>query len=324
MEFSTTKNITPGSAVQATGTTDKTEEKKDSTTPVVNGPQEGEFDAMMKKLLRVDGNGQVNEEELFAAIIEQRLELENPEAASAYAEAKAKLMVSMARGDGYVPVEDVAKEALKSVVTSGKIDQATGERVLGESFSAAQLDDNLEALYDSRGSAEDPTIAVANMEAALLASRITIEKIASGELTGLSRSFDLSSNSAPGRGLSDSTAPEATTSGGDAPSGAQQLDGKGGFLWKPVSESNGNLVVLLPSSLRGMIERVEIHSALPPSDATKLAEGRFDGDDKNGNRPHFRFSEPGEKFGDDVHVVVWKDNGETITYDIGDGGERHD
>src|SRR5690606_6805779 len=112
--------------------------------------------------------------------------------------------------------------------------------------------------------------------------------------------------------------------GGHAPDGAQSMDGSGGFLWKPKSENDGKLVVLLPKDFKGMIDRVEIHSQLPPEEATKLGQGRFSGDTQNGGRPHFRFDKPGESYGSDVHVVVFKDDGSTATWQIGDGGQRYD
>jgi hypothetical protein len=234
-------------------------------------------------------------------------------------------MVSMARADGYVSVEDVAMAALRSTVAEGKIDETTAEEINGKAFAAAQLDDNLTALYDSYGSAEDQTVAVATMDSALSAAKAKFEKIESGEVPVESRSLSAQSNSAPS---TDSASAVDGSSGsadpGSAPSGSQSMDGSGGFLWKPESEADGNLVVLLPTSLKGLIDRVEIHSSLPPDSSTLLDEGRFAGDTHNGGRPHFRFDSPGESYGSDINLVVYKDSGETVSWQIGDGSQRYD
>lgn len=106
--------------------------------------------------------------------------------------------------------------------------------------------------------------------------------------------------------------------GAGSPRGSR-VDGPGGFLWKPKSESDGNLVVLLPNELRGQVDSVEIKK-----DGVTLESGRFTGDTKNGNRPHFRFDKPGAGYGDNVEVVARLSNGETRTFRIDQGAARHD
>ena len=73
-----------------------------------------------------------------------------------------------------------------------------------------------------------------------------------------------SSSSTPATGSSTAT---TSSSGGGA-----------GFLWKPVSEGDGNLVVLLPSSLRGKVSGAEIRKG-----GSTLEKGRFSGDTHNDN-----------------------------------------
>jgi len=264
-----------------------------------------DFKNFLMRALGGEGQSETNEEELFAAIIEQRLEAINPDAANHYRGQKAELMTSMARSDGYVSVEDVAKTALRSTMEAGLIDEATASQVQAHSFSAAQLDDNLNALYDSRGSGDDPTIATAAIDDALSRVQRALERIDSGE------------EEVPDLPLDEST------ESGDI-SGTQELDGEGGFLWKPESESDGNLVVLLPTELRGEIERVEIHSENPPTEESKLAEGRFAGDEHNGERLHYRFETPGAEYGSEIFLTAYKTNGDVINWFIANGAERQD
>jgi hypothetical protein len=280
----------------------------------------GDFAARMLKFLGKSAGATVNEEELFAGLIQDRLEKINGEAAEFYATEKAKLMVSMARSDGYIPLEDVAKEALKAAVAAGKVEDSAAENVNAEAFAAAQLDDNSEALYDGRGSGSDPTIATAGLESALTSMKEFVEKIESGELKLEGRSLSIPSNGSP---AADPSPGETGGAGAIDLSGDQALDGSGGFLWKPESERDGNLAVLLPDTLAELVERLEIHTKNPPDESSKIGEGAFSGN-TNGNRPTFRFDKPGAEFGDDLWVVAFKKDGETASWKIGNGGERND
>lgn len=266
-----------------------------------------QFTDFMRRALGGEQKSTVNEEELFAALIETKLNEQNPEAASFFRERKAALSEELKRPDGYVSIEDVAGRALKETVAAGKIDKEHANEINDVAFRGAQLDDNLSALYDSRGSENDPTIATAAIDAALLRAQTALEQIDSGELEVKGQDLNESSDS-------------ASTS-----SGAQSLDGSGGFLWKPVSESDGKLVVLLPTNIpKETIEKVEIHDELPADESNKVAEGRFAGDTHNGGRAHFRFDRPGEAYGNNLHLVVFKNDGSSVHWDIANPGERND
>lgn len=91
-----------------------------------------------------------------------------------------------------------------------------------------------------------------------------------------------------------------------------------GFLWKPISESDGNLVVLLPSALRGKVSQTSVVN----SSGQVIETGRFAGDTHNGNRPHYRFSMPGAGFGRNVTVVARLTDGSVRTWGISNGGSR--
>ena len=313
MEVSSTTQTQSSGTTSGTPTT--TTPKTDTTTAAAD-----DFSAYIKKALGGDAKTQVSEEELFAALIEQKLHAEDPAAAEFFAAEKAKLSASMAKPDGYVPVEDVAAAALRATVAAGKIDKTKAETINGAAFAGAQLDSNLDALYDDRGGENDPTIAVAQMEAALLALRTSMEKIEKGETTIAPRDLNTPSNQKPSAGGA-SAAPG--TGGSSAMSGSQKLDGSGGFLWKPESDSNGNLVVLLPSDLNDAVSKVEIYSSLPPTEANRLGGSKFSGI-ANGDRGHYRFEKPGAEYGDNVYVVVTKNDGDTVSWLIEDAAKRND
>ncbi len=86
--------------------------------------------------------------------------------------------------------------------------------------------------------------------------------------------------------------------------------GGGGFLWKPVSDSNGNLVVLLPSQYNGKVSSVSVNGE----------RGSFSGI-ANGNRTHWRFSKPGAAYGSNARVVAATSGG-NVSWTVPNGGAR--
>jgi hypothetical protein len=305
---------------------EKTEDNS-PTESITNVEKTNDFSSFIRGALEGSGKEMVSEEELFAVLIEQRLGEVSEEAKEMYTTEREKEINAIRRGDGYVNMEKAAVRALRTVVDSGIIAKEEGERVYGEAFMGAQLDDNLDELWDDRGSAKDPTIAIASIEEALMKVEMFMEKLQSGTIEASERNLSIGSTGEPTAASGNTSNHAGSSFESIASNGsleAQSLDGAGGFLWKPVSESDNKLVVLLPEALRGAISRVEIHNSLPPTDITRLAEGRFAGDTMNGNRPHFRFDKPGSRYGSDVHVVAYKDDGSMLSWDIKDGGSRHD
>jgi len=95
-----------------------------------------------------------------------------------------------------------------------------------------------------------------------------------------------------------------------------------GFLWKPISESDGNLVVLFPAAYRGRVTRGTVYAVLPPSEENVVEEGYFAGDTHNGMRPHYRFTRPGAAFGNDIFVVARLSDGSFESWYIPYGADR--
>jgi hypothetical protein len=105
--------------------------------------------------------------------------------------------------------------------------------------------------------------------------------------------------------------------------GRQVSVSRSGFLWKPVSENDGKLVILLPQSLTGKIRSASIHSSLPPRSENMIENGRFSGDTHNENRAHFRFSKPGSSYPDNTYVVAQLNDGTYTSFQIGSSGARN-
>jgi hypothetical protein len=89
------------------------------------------------------------------------------------------------------------------------------------------------------------------------------------------------------------------------------------FLWKPVSESDGKLVVLFPSQYSlSSVDKVTIKGSFgveQPGRALSVA---------NGNRIHARFSKGGGSYGSNVSVILHFKSGGTRTWTVSDGSKR--
>jgi hypothetical protein len=78
------------------------------------------------------------------------------------------------------------------------------------------------------------------------------------------------------------------------------INGRGQFLWKPTSDKDGKLAVLLPPNYTGRVKSLQI---LTPQGDQVLATGKAAGTG-NGDREHFRFDRSGGSFPDGSIVAV--------------------
>ncbi len=79
----------------------------------------------------------------------------------------------------------------------------------------------------------------------------------------------------------------------------------GEFLWKPQSDKDGKLAILLPKGLTGKVKGVQI---LSPDGTKVLGKGKFSGVG-NGEREHFRFGKAGGGYPDGAIVVITLEDG---------------
>ena len=112
------------------------------------------------------------------------------------------------------------------------------------------------------------------------------------------------------------TAAKSSSSSSSPSSSSSSGGGSGGFLWKPVSEGNGKLVILLPGSLRGKVSGCSISGSFGSEN------GSFAGDTHNGRRPHYRFSKAGGSYGTNIRVSARTTSG-TKTWTVPNGSSRH-
>jgi hypothetical protein len=98
------------------------------------------------------------------------------------------------------------------------------------------------------------------------------------------------------------------------------LSRSGQFLWKPASDKDGKLAILLPSRLTGKVKSVTILSA----DKSKiLAKGKYSGVG-NGDREHFRFSKAGSGYPDNAIVLITMKDGKTYNVKVKETSDRYE
>ncbi len=292
--------------------------------PVKESSGSGEFETFLRANLAPDASNQVSEEELFAALIPERInKLKGEEISTKFSEAFTSAKGSMARGDGFVPVEDAAKSALETLVADGTLTKEEGDKIYAESFSAAQLDSNTSALFDSRGGPGDATIAMEDLEKALLGARLTIEAFDSGEQVADVRSLSeptLTKAQLLGGATDGILTSTASVVGGiESPQGTL-FDGEGNFLFKPEA-GDGRLAILSPDGIGPLVESMK----LMDKEGKVIEEGRFTsfGDDGR-NRAKYSFNQAGGNYPKDIVVEMKMIDGTIKQYQIPDPGQRYD
>jgi len=264
------------------------------------------FSDVLMDYLPVETGQEINEEQLFSAIIAERLEsLMGSEALDSYKASLEEHLSAMKHSNGYEPVEDASRAALNDMVDMGLLSLEEAESIHAQAFQAAQLDDNHSALYDSLGS----TMAVAMIEMALESSTNLLAAFDSGEKDAGTMSLSYQQDS----GIDATSASRVGT--GQSTNAAIG----GGFLFKPVSEGDGNLVVLLPSSMSGDVAEVTIRD----SNGQILDKGRDFGDYDDG-RPYFRFSSPGGAYPQNIIVSALMNDGGVRDYNIPTPAQRYE
>lgn len=287
----------------------------------LEGLSQNKLKEAMAEYVNTSKNGQVHEEQLQYILVNAILSAKSKKLGDEYSKSFASLSAHSRS------TEDNVKSALQDVVSKNLITKDDAEAIHGLTFRAAQLDGNLEALYDGIGGPNDPTKATAEVQVALEKANAMIQSIRQGKEDYQVRSLDAPSNviqRSSAQSSSDNISSVISTSSSSALSGqvsAPQGRGGNGFLWKPQSDNNGRLVVLMPPQLAGQVVSTEVHSSLPPSESTLVEKGSYSGNG-NGGRDHFRFSKPGSTYSDGVFVIARLRSGEFVSYEIPETSAR--
>ncbi|WP_163338868.1 hypothetical protein [Desulfopila sp. IMCC35008] len=299
-------------------TTDETT----ATPPVVNngaadGTNTSNLAPYLYELLGNTKPASVNEEQLFAGIVHERLiAAKGEEAANAYDVALEKQMGSHERADGYVFMEDAARAALRDLEQQGILTLEEAETIHAQAFQASQLDSNKNALYDSYGT----TQSVASTESAMESALATLLKFDSGELESGRMSLSFTQGQQAGSSVAGTAATSGTTDSMTAAglvAGSTVLTGTqadiSGIRWNPVSKGVGKLAVVLPSALQD-VEQVYVTDT-----QGNIAEKGFLASEDKG-RHVFRFNGKGGSYPSPSILHVEMGDGKLYQFEINSPG----
>jgi hypothetical protein len=284
------------------------------------------FSKFLKSQLNVNAAGEVDEEGLYSAIVAQRIQ--SLKGDSGLTTFKALLADSKKE---YRSVEEATKWALMQMQQTNAITYEEGNKINAESFDAAQLDGNKDVLFDGVGGVGDPTKAVASLSTALKKAKETIDAFAAGKVpverpvavinTGVSYVGSVKPDMFSGKEAGGTAAATGTPKGGVVKPTGLKIDGAGGFLFKPVAESDKKLAVLSPDGLGPLVQSI----ALKDKDGNLIEEGRFTsfGDDGK-TRAKYSFKKPGGSYEKDLTVEIRYIDGTVSSYEIPDPSKRYD
>ncbi len=260
------------------------------------------FQHILNQMLTADSEGQVNEEQVFAALINERLtSMKGAEAAQEFEARYQTEQKEYERADGYIFLEDAARAALESMSDDGILTLEEAETIHGQAFQGAQLDGNKNALYDSIGS----TMAVAMVEMAIQSAESAITEFDEGSVTAGRLAFDMEDMSAQ----TVSAGSEAVTLTADSYSD--------GLIWKPSSDSNGDVAIILDSYLKNNIDSVTL---LDSSGKVLEEKGVVKVDDRD--RSILFFNRSGDEYPDDLTVRVSLKDGDAVQYLVANPSDR--
>jgi hypothetical protein len=317
-----TTTTTSGSSATTTQST---------TTPSSTESTETNFAAFLEKNLNKASDNTVSEEDLYAGIVRFSMQkLKGDEGLKKFDDALAKSKIEYPRS-----IEEATKFALMQLQESNYISYEEGNKINAESFQAAQLDSNKEALFDSTGGANDPTKAVEAIEKAIASAKAIFDQFDAGTQKALERPVAVSNTgieSVPTKIgiLASAVTKEATVStaaasgtpvGGVISPRGSIVDGAGGFLFKPVTENEKKLAVLSPDGVGPLIKSMRLVDA----NGNLIEEGRFTsfGDDGR-NRAKFAFKKQGGQYENNITVEIHYIDGTVGKYSIPDPSKRYD
>jgi hypothetical protein len=286
------------------------------------------FDATLKSLLPSTSENNVSEEELFAALVKERIvALKGAEAGVKFDEQFALQKQRYTKADGFVAYEAAGVASLKKLTAEGVISDTEGDQIYSQAFAAAQLDSNAETLWDRRGGGNDPTIAVEALATALASARTKIENLVADATKLTVRSLKSADDgqvatvsSATGQTSTSSTSSIKSYPTGTIKPRGRYVDGTNGFLFKPISSTDGRLAILLPESMAHNVTQV----VLKNSKGKVLDRGRSTGYGDMGVREKFAFSKKGGSYPKNLIVEVSLSDGSKVRYKIPDPSQRYD
>lgn len=271
-----------------------------------------DFASVLDTTIAAEESKGPSEEEIFASLVKDRVkESQSVDAIKKFEERVEKHKKILTKITGEASEERATKFALRDLTRRGLVTKDVASEMYSMAFNAAQLDDESDALA-AKPTPPDLRRAGGGSSDVLASARDLMVNYVGGTAKFSMRNV--------GEGTRKSKADDAVVVAGDAvtPNGTS-VDGHDGFLFKPVSDNNGNLVILAPADLTGKVASVVVKDA----DGNVVEEGS-EGGVGNGGRQHFRYNRPGASFGANSVVEIRLSDGTARQYLIPDPSQRYD
>lgn len=248
------------------------------------------------------GISEVNEEQLFIAIISEELEKKKKGLGQEFFSQIKKLSsIPNAKGAEHVmpELEDLAMTVMTEFLKSKKLSASDKTKIINTAWTAAQLDSSPE-LWDSIGGKNDTTIAKMNKSIAISSAYEALKEIKLGTKTLID----------PNKIQAD----KKVSYKNKLNASPDNFD----FLWKPVASSSGTAAVLIPSDLAKQSQTIQLIS----TDNQIVDVGRFTSFGDNGAYGKYVFSKAGSDYSAMLSVVITLQSGEKVTFKLADPSKR--
>ncbi len=270
---------------------------------------------------QVTAGKRVTEQDCYSALIHQGLSATSSKLAARFEKELKAATETFKKSHGKVNMHKVSDRLVRQYVREKELSQQQYQKLRDHAFGLSQLDSDrtrisAERLPDAK-SGDTPLRAVSTFH-----KKLETNKAASAEEIAQFRANEAAISVEKWRekkkaGILGVPAGTAVLAHGEAQS-LSVTNLPNGFLWKPQSDSDGKLVVLLPPSLTTTVHSLSIKDAK----GDKIIEtGRFSGI-ANGGRLHFRFTKSGGAYPDNATVEVTLVDGNVIKIPIKETAAR--
>lgn len=262
----------------------------------------------------------INEQEGYAVLAHQSLASSNPKLAARFEQELKQATAQYKKNHGGVNLFKVADRLIRQYVRERSLSPEQYRTVRDSAFGRSQLDSERTMLSSERSpNAKDGDTPVRALST--FYKKIETNQPATEEEIAQFRAHEAKISAQKWR--------EKRANGSSLPPPEARIPSAEGtvtfaavppgFLWKPQSESDGKLVILLPSSMNATT--VHSLSVIDPKNGSVIEAGRFAGIG-NGARLHFRFSKSGASYPDGSMVLVNFSDGSSARISVADSSKR--
>jgi hypothetical protein len=280
--------------------------------------------SMVESLLQ--RRGKLSEAQLFGAVMSDKIaDHTSPEVAKEFRKNFRQAKRYERERAGERGIVNAAMRSLDMLIAGGKISQDCARVLTNESWTLSQLDENPNNVARRSEMGMDVSrscgVEQYNQKNALYQiGELSLTEV-SAEMLSSQRDSSSAHPQTKVAGVRNSTAADTIREVSNSQSVAPQFGSspiyQRGFLFKPFSDSNGNVVILMPPSLTGKVRNVSIQSR------EGIESGAYGGVG-NGFREHFRFRKPGNGYAPDLSIVVMLHDGTSHKVTIPNPGLRYE